>query len=151
MPANLRRHGYKGEINMDTTGGAPATYELVASMKHWTIDMTRDRQDVTCFGDPNRVYVQGLQDIKGTIEGLWEALASKPLLDVMMGDAAVGLKLVPSTLDPTAFFSGLAYLDGSMDVAVDGAITLSGSYVAAGPWALDPTGAVGLLVGERAA
>jgi len=57
---------------------------------------------------------------------------------VMMGDVAVGLKLVPSELDPTAFFSGLAYLDGGMDVAVDGVISLSGSYVAAGPWTLDP-------------
>jgi len=139
MPANLRRHGYKGSISMDDTGATPpGTYTPVASMKQWTIDFTRDRQDTTCFLDPNKTYVQGLADIKGTLAGLWEAAASRPLLDVMMGDAAVGLKLVPSELDATAFFSGLAYLDGSMDVAVDGAITIAGSWAAAGPWTLDP-------------
>jgi len=143
MPANLRRHGYKGSINMDETG-ALTTFTPVASMNAWTIDMTRDRVDVTCFLDPNRVYVQGLADIKGTLKGMWEASASRALLDVMMGDLAVGLKLVPSELDNTAFFSGLAYLDGGLDVAVDGAISLNGSYVAAGPWTLDPPSVVTL-------
>ena len=136
MGAELRRHGYKGDILMDVTGGS--TFVRVASMNGWTIDMSRERIDVTCFGDPNRVYVQGLQDIKGTVKGMWEAEASRALLDVMMGDIAVALKLVPSLLDPTAFLSGLAYLDGGLDVAIDGAITLAGSYVAAGPWELDP-------------
>jgi hypothetical protein len=136
MPANLRRHGYKGSISMDPAGGT--TYVEVASMNGWTIDMARERVDVTCFLDPNRVYVQGLSDIKGTVKGMWEAVASRALLNVMMGDVAVALKLVPSTLDATAFFSGLAYLDGGLEVAVDGAITLNGSYVAAGPWTLAP-------------
>jgi hypothetical protein len=137
MPANLRRHGYKGSISMDETG-ALTTFTPVASMNAWTIEMTRERVDVTCFLDPNRVYAQGLADVKGTLKGMWEALASRALMDVMMGDAAVGLKLVPSELDADTFFSGLAYLDGGLDVAVDGAITLSGSWAAAGPWALDP-------------
>jgi hypothetical protein len=137
MPANLRRHGYKGSINMDETG-ALTTFAPVASMNQWTIEMTRDRQDVTCFLDPNKVYAQGHSDIKGSLKGMWEALASRALFDVMMGDLAVGLKLVPSELDPEAFFSGLAYIDGGMDVAVDGAIVISGSYAAAGPWSLAP-------------
>jgi hypothetical protein len=140
MPANLRRHGYKGSINIDETG-ALTTFAPVASMNKWSISMKRERVDVTCFLDPNRVWAQGLSDVSGDLAGMWEALASRALLDVMMGDVAVGLKLVPSELDPTAFFSGLAYLDGGMDVAVDGAITLNGSYVAAGPWTLDPIGA----------
>jgi len=109
-------------------------------MNKWSISMKRERVDVTCFLDPNRVWAQGLADISGDIAGMWEALDSRAILDVMMGDLAVGLKLVPSELDPTAFFSGLAYLDGGMDVAVDGAVTLNGSYVAAGPWTLDPEG-----------
>ena len=137
MPANLRRHGYKGSINMDETG-AGTTYTPVASMNKWSISMKRERVDVTCFLDPNRVWVQGLADVSGDLSGMWEAVASRPLVDVMMGDVAVGLKLVPSELDADTFFSGLAYIDGGLDVAVDGAITLNGSYVAAGPWALAP-------------
>jgi len=122
---------------MDETG-ALTTFTPVASTNKWSISMKRERVDVTCFLDPNRVWVQGLMDVSGDLAGMWEAAASRPLLDVMMGDLAVGLKLVPSELDPTAFFSGLAYLDGGMDVAVDGAITINGSYVAAGPWTLEP-------------
>lgn len=139
MPAELRRHGYKGSINMDSTGGS--TYVPVASMNAWTIELTRERVDVTCFLDPNRVYVQGNSDIKGTVKGQWEAAESIKLMRVMMGDLAVALKLVPSELDPTTFFSGPAYLDGGLDVAVDGAITLNGSYAAAGAWVLDPAAA----------
>ena len=105
MPANLRRHGYKGSINMDETG-ALTTFAPVASMNKWSISMKRERADVTCFLDPNRVWAQGLFDVSGDVAGMWEASASRALIDVMMGDAAVGLKLVPSELDATTFFSG---------------------------------------------
>ena len=148
MPANLRRHGSHGSIEMDVTG-ALTTFAPVASMQQWTLELTRERVDVTCFLDPNRVYVQGLADIKGDLKGMWEAVASRVLLDVMLGDVAVGLKLVPSNLDPDAFWSGLAYIDGGMDVAVDGAVTINGSFVAAGPWTLDP--AEVMTLGRRAA
>ena len=135
MPV-LRRHGSKGQVLMDPEG--TITYVAIASLNGWTLDMTRDRVDVTAFGDTNKTYVQGLADIKGTIKGWWEALASRPLFDVALGDVPCGLKLVPSELDPTAFFSGLAYLDASVEVAADGAVSLSGSFGAAGPWTIDP-------------
>jgi len=146
MPANLRRHGYKGSINMDETG-ALTTFTPVASMNKWSISLKRERVDITCFLDPNRVWAQGLSDVSGDVAGMWEATASRPLMDVMMGDAAVGLKLVPSELDADTFFEGLAYLDGGLDVAVDGAITLNGSFVAAGPWTLEPPAVLSLTSG----
>ena len=51
------------------------------------------------------------------------------------------MKSTPSTLTPTHFWSGLAYLDAGMECAADGAVTISGSFVAAGPWSLDPAAA----------
>ncbi len=45
------------------------------------------------------------------------------------------LKLTPSTLDLTHFWSGPAYLDISIDVSVSGAVTLSGNWKGAGTWA----------------
>lgn len=139
MPV-LRRHGMHGEIFMDPAGAEPITGTLLASMNGWTLDMARDKVDVTAFGDPNKVYVQGFMDIKGTLKGWWEALASRPLFDVAMGDTPCGLKLVPSSLDSTAFYSGLAYLDASIEVAADGAVSISGNFAAAGPWAIAPAG-----------
>lgn len=132
-----RQHGSLGQVLVDPAGGT--AYVAVASLNKWTLDMSRDRVDVTAFGDTNKQYVQGLADIKGTLGGLWDpATSPTEIFDVAMGSAAVGLKLVPSTLTASAFFSGLAFLDASIDVASDGAVSISGSYVAAGPWALAP-------------
>lgn len=125
-----------GEVSMDPTGST--TYAVLASINGFTIEFSRDKVDVTAFGDTNKVYVQGFADIKGTLKGWWEALASRTLFNVALGEIPCGLKLVPSTLDPTAFYSGLAYLDSSIDVAADGAVALSGNWAAAGPWAVAP-------------
>ena len=57
---------------------------------------------------------------------------------VALGDVPVLLKLLPSTITPTHFFTGLAYLDAGIECAADGAVTISGSFVAAGPWTLEP-------------
>lgn len=131
-----RRHGSKGDVMMDPTGGATAV--TVASLNSWTLDLARDRADATCFGDLNKVYVQGLPDIKGDLGGIWDEVASTVLFDAALGDIAVMLKLIPSTLAPTYMFSGLAYLDAGLEVSHDGAITVKGSFVAAGPWTQAP-------------
>lgn len=123
---------------MDPTGGALAV--VVASLNKWSLDMARDRADATCFGDTNKVYVQGLPDIKGDLGGIWDEAASQPLFEVALGDVAALLKLIPSTLAPTYLFTGLAYLDAGIEVAHDGAVTVKGSFVAAGPWTMEPAG-----------
>jgi hypothetical protein len=139
MPATLRRHGSLGDVLMDPTGGA--TSVRVASLNNWTLDLGREQVDVTAYGDPNRIYVQSLPDIKGTLGGWWEALASRVLFDAAMGDVPVTLKLVPSTLDATTFFTGLAYLSASIEVPADGAVSISGNFVAAAAWTLEPPAA----------
>jgi len=121
---------------MDPTGGA--TTVEVAALNSWTLDLKRDRADATCFGDTNKQYVQGLPDIKGDIGGIWDETASQALFDVALGDVAAFLKLVPSTIAPTYFFSGLAYIDASIEVKHDGAISIKGSFAGAGPWTMAP-------------
>jgi hypothetical protein len=134
-----RRHGSKGQIKMDPTGGA--TTAVVASLNNWTIDLNRDQQDVTCFGDTNKQYVLGLSDVKGDIAGVWDETTSPAFLRAAMGDVAVMLELVPSTLTPTHMFKGLAYLSAGLACPADGAITISGTWVAAGTWTLEPPAA----------
>jgi hypothetical protein len=133
-----RRHGSTGDILMDPTGGA--TTVSVASLNKWSIDFDRDKEDVTCFGDTNKVYVLGLPDVQGDIEGVWDETTSPDFIRVALGDIPVTLKLIPSTLAPTYFFTGQAYLSTSIECAADGAVTLSGSFVAAGPWTMEPAG-----------
>jgi hypothetical protein len=130
-----RQHGYKGDVMIDPLG--TTTYATVASIKSWTGDFTRARVDVTCFNDVTLTTLPGLPDAKGTFTGIWDPLTTPTQVFVIaFGDVAVGLKLVPSKLTATTFFSGLAYLDASINVAVDGAITIAGNWSAAGPFTL---------------
>lgn len=116
--------------------GATA-YVAVGSLNAWTLDQTRETVDVTAFGDTNKQYVVGLPDVKGTFAGWWDdATTPDDIFAIAGGATPVGLKLVPSSLVAASFFSGLAYLDASINVSATGAIDISGNWVAAGPWAL---------------
>jgi len=132
----MRRHGSKGQVKMDPTGGATAA--IVASINKFTISLERDKEDVTCFGDTNKQYVLGLADVQGDLEGIWDETTTPELLRVALGDVAVLLELVPSSAAPLHLFTGLAYISAGLDCAADGAVTIKGSWVAAGDWTLEP-------------
>jgi hypothetical protein len=132
-----RQHGSHGQVSIDPAG--TTTYAPIASLNAWTLNSERDLVDVTAFGDTNKQYVQGLPDLKGTYGGWWDPTTTPTeIFDIVFGSVPVGLKLVPSTLTATAFFSGLAYLDGSIEVSATGAVSITGNWAAAGPWALAP-------------
>ena len=145
----MRIHGNKGQVKLDPTGAGGVTAVAVGSLNAWSLDMARDTVDVTAFQDTNKQYVPGLMDIKGTIGGWWDSAESGPIFDAAEGDVPVWLELIPSTLAPTYFWSGLAYLDASIDVSATGAVGIESNFVAGGPWSRDP----GVLVAgeERAA
>jgi hypothetical protein len=134
----MRVHGYKGQVKLDPAGGTGTSAVAVASLNAWSLDMARDKVDVTAFGDVNKQYVQGLMDLKGTIGGWWDSAASGPIFDAAEGDTPVWLDLIPTTLEPTFLWSGLAYLDASINVSSTGAVSISSNFVAAGPWAREP-------------
>lgn len=131
-----RQHGSHGDLMLDKTG-AGTTYTRVASINGWTLDLARDKVDVTAFQDTNKQYVMGLADVKGTYKGWWDPLTTPTdLTDVILGTVAPFIKLIPSTLSATVYFSGLGYLDGSVSVDAAGACSIAGTFVAAGPWTL---------------
>ena len=128
-----RYHGYKGQVKADPSGGA--TLVAIASLNAWMIDMSKDTVDVTAFQDTNKVYVAGLNDLKGTIGGWWDS-ADDTIFDIAMGTVPCALELTPTTLvTPTPpKWSGPAWLDASIDVKANGAITVAGKFVASGAW-----------------
>ena len=133
----MRIHGSKGQVQMDPTGGV--TVVPVASLNKWSLELARDKVKVTAFGDTNHQYVQGLPDIKGSLAGFWDS-DDPVFFDVAAGDVAAMLHLIPSTLQPTFYWKGLAYLDAKIDVDANGAVTTGGTFVAAGPWEREPAG-----------
>ena len=45
----------------------------IISLNAWTADFKTEYEDVTCFGDVNRVYIPGMKDAGGTIGGFFNS------------------------------------------------------------------------------
>lgn len=132
-----RIHGKNGQVKIDPTGGA--TGVAVASVDSWDLDMSKDLVDVTCFLDTNKQNVMGLPNFTGGLSGCWDsATTPTEIFAVIFGTVPVMLELIPSILEPTFFFSGLAYLDGAIKVSAKGAVTWSGKFAAASNWQQAP-------------
>jgi hypothetical protein len=122
--------GRYGQVMFDPTGAEAFTEVL--SLNHWTLDQSVDYEDVSCFGDTGKVYVPGLPDRSGTVEGFWNS-AELTIWEASVASTPGSLKLVPNRNEATFFWSGLAYINASIDV--DLAVpTVSGEWRAAGPW-----------------
>lgn len=130
-----RRHGKNGSVSMDPTGST--TYAPIASLNNWSLDATTGTVSVTAYGDTNEQFVVGLPSYQGSLGGWWESTETA-LFDAAFAGTPVALKLVPSTLDATAFFSGLAYVTAGVECPADGAVSVKGTWVAAGNWTMAP-------------
>jgi hypothetical protein len=135
MAAEDRLHGSRGQVQLDPLGGAALV--PVASLNKWDLDISRDHVKVTAFEDLNQVYVDGLPDIKGTYGGFFDPADGLVIFDVILGTVKPALRLIPDRIDnPTIFFGGRASLDGKISVDAQGAVSVGGSFVAAGNWTL---------------
>ncbi len=124
--------GRNGVVKYDPAATTPVE---IISVNNFKISWKTSKQDVSCFGDPNKVYVPGLPDVQGTISGYWNS-ADTTLFEAALADTPGMLELTPNDTEPTFKFSGLAYLDADLDVKVDSAPTVSGTWMAAGPWTM---------------
>lgn len=124
--------GRNGQVLWDPLG-VTATLPIL-SLNAWTAEFKTEFEDVTCFGDVNRVYIPGMKDAGGTIGGFWNS-AELDLFEAAESDVPGLLKLVPSNAEPTFFWSGKAYLDASIDASL-AAPKVSGTWKAAGPFLL---------------
>jgi hypothetical protein len=130
--------GRYGEVAWDATGTLPGTPVAIISLNNWKASFKTDYEDVTCFGDSNKVYVPGMKDVSGSVAGFWNS-ADVTLFEAADSPTPGVLKLTPNTTENTFFWSGLAYMDAEIDTSVDGAPTVSGEFRAAGPWTRAPT------------
>jgi hypothetical protein len=127
------KSGRYGQVLWDPTGGA--TPVEVISLNAWVADFKTEYEDVTCFGDVNRVYIPGMKDAGGNISGFFNS-AELALFEAAEQDTPGLLKLVPSSTEATFFWSGPAYMDASIDASL-AAPKVSGTWKAAGPFVLN--------------
>jgi len=130
MSAHAGRSGAVYLAIESATGVATTCIKIAA----WTLNRATDTYDITSFQDTNKVYVQGLPDLKGTLTGFWDDTETKPFAGAI-SSTGVKLYLYPDiTNSPTKYAYGTAWLNCSIETPVSGAVKLSGNFVAAASW-----------------
>lgn len=134
--------GRYGRVRYNAAGAvSPPALVALIGLDSWSLSLKQDYEEVTQFGDNNKVYVPGMQDVSGSFSG---HLDGTDLTLIAASHAATPgmLELAYNTTDllgspPAALlFSGLAYLDAEINTAVAKAPTVSASFRAAGSWTL---------------
>jgi hypothetical protein len=123
--------GRYGSVYWSVSGGASPT--RLISLNTWKLSLKTDYEDVTTFGDTNKVYIPGMRDISGSLGGFWDS----DDVDLVQASEAVTpglLELEPNTQEPGFVFSGLAYLDLDIDCQVNAAPKVTSQFRAAAPW-----------------
>lgn len=124
--------GRYGKVSWDPAGGS-ALVQIV-SINAWTGSFKTEYEDVTTFGDTNRVYIPGLMNAEGTFSGFWNS-SELALFRAAMSPTPGTLQLMPNTTEPTYFFQGLAYMGADIDCSLE-APKVIGDWKAAGPWSV---------------
>jgi len=127
--------GRYGTVKYDPTGsGTPPPVEII-SLNAWKASFKTDYEDVTCFGDENKVYVPGMPDVSGSLGGFWNS-DDLTLFEATKAATPGLLELAPNSTEALFKWSGLAYLDADVDASAKGAPKLTSTFKAAGPWTM---------------
>ena len=124
-------HGKNGMLYMTTSGTGPLV--LVGQVSEYSLDMATDTVEVTPLGSPNKTYVLGLRDIKGTFAANWDEV-DNTVWDATKSQDGCKLAFYPSKLFPAKVFTGPAWVSASLKLGVSAAVTLDGNFVANGAW-----------------
>ncbi len=126
------KSGRFGTVKWDPVPASPVSPQALISLNTWKLSLKTNYEDVTCFGDTNKVYVPGLRDISGTIGGFWNS-DNVQLIEASNSGTPGFLELSPNSTESSFNFQGLAYMDCDID-CTQMAPKLTGSFKAAGPW-----------------
>ena len=124
-----RIHGRNGQVYVGLTNGAAAS--PLSFQAAWTMSMTVDHQEVTAFGDGNKVYVSGLPDASGDFTGFFDDATSQTYIAAVDG-LPRNFYLYPNvTADPNIYWFGTILPDFSADGAIASAVNAKSTWVAA--------------------
>ena len=122
--------GRNGQLKVDQSAGANGSATTVANLTTFDIQQTRDKTEVTSFGDTSKVYVAGLADASGSFSGYWDSAGG---LQAVADGNARKFYLYPTTTDQSRYWYGTATFDITVSTSVGGAVEVSGSWAAATP------------------
>jgi hypothetical protein len=126
-----RSHGRNGQVYLGIASGAAAS--PLPFQASWSINMAVDKQDVTAFGDQNKVYVAGLPDSSGDFGGFMDDATSQTYIAATDG-LPRNFYLYPNiTADPNMYWFGQILPDFSADGAVGGPVNFKSTWNASSP------------------
>ena len=120
--------GRNGQLKVDQSVGANGSAATVANLTTFDIQQTRDKTEVTAFGDSTKTYIAGLADAAGSFSGFWDSAGG---LQAVADGNARKFYLYPTTSDATKYWFGTATFDITVSTSVGGAVEASGSWAAA--------------------
>lgn len=123
-----RLHGRNARVYMSITSGGTA--EPIPFLASWSLQAATDKQDVTAFGDGNKVYVAGLPDASGEFSGFYDDATAQTYTAAVDG-VARKFYLYPSTSNNSQYWFGTILPDFSANAGVAGATEISASWNAA--------------------
>ncbi len=124
-----RRHGRNGQVYVGLTSAAQAT--PLPFQAAWSINQVTDKDDVTAFGDGNKVYVAGLPDASGDFGGFLDDATSQTYIAAVDGLARKFYLYPDATNSPNVYWFGTILPDLSSDGAIGGAVNFKSSWNAA--------------------
>lgn len=123
-----RIHGRRGRIYMEIASGGTA--EPLPFFARWSISFKTDKDEVTSFGDNNKIYVAGLPDAAGSFSGFYDDATAQTYTAASDG-LPRKFYLYPSTLTNTQYFFGTILPDMSIDSDVAASVKVSADWAAA--------------------
>ena len=124
-----RRHGRNGKVYMGLTNGAAAS--PLPFQASWSINMNTDKQDVTAFGDQNKVYVAGLPDSSGDFSGFLDDATSQTYIAAVDGLSRTFYLYPDVTNAPFVYWFGTVLPDFSADGSIGGPVNFKSTWNAA--------------------
>ena len=123
-----RISGKNGRLYAAINSGGTA--EPIAFINSFSLQATQDRQEVTAFGDTNKVYVTGFSDAQGSFSGFWDD-ATRQLYTAAVDGVARSWYWYPDTTSTSRYWFGTAFFDFTIEENLSGGVTISGSWAAA--------------------
>jgi hypothetical protein len=123
--------GKSANVYLSTSGTGAATHLL--SVTDWTLNMETQSIDVTDFDSTNQEFIQGWPNRAGTLAGWWRDDEDKLYQAIESADGC-NIYLYPTRLAPSKYFGGPAWLSGTVEVQVNGAVRFTGRFSPRGTW-----------------
>lgn len=126
---------YEGSAGTVKIKSGADTLTAVASVRSWSLDITRDTVEDTAMGTGNRTYKKGLQSYSGSMDIVFDSSEDTVVSTALTPntDDAVSVEFYGDGSDDTTKFAGTVIVTSySVSASYDGLVEASVSFQGTG-------------------